>query len=97
VKTISLGGMLIQTDQALKKESKVPMGLTLNDGTSVNFIGRVVSCHMKEDKGQTHYDIGSEFTDLTDKDKTLLQKFIDQLATMENSVAVESERSAGRT
>ncbi len=77
VKTISLSGMLIQTDQALGIESKVPMGLSLNDGTSVNFTGRVASCHMKEDKGQTLYEIGSEFTDLTDKDKMVLKTFID--------------------
>jgi len=97
VKTISLSGMLIQADQALGIESNVPMELSLNDGTPVNFIGRIVSCHMKENKGQTHYDIGSEFADLTDKDKTLLQTFIDQLATMKNSVAQESEQSEGRT
>jgi hypothetical protein len=97
VKTISLSGMLIQTDQALGIESNVPMELSLNDGTSVNFIGRTVSCYMKENKEQTHYDIGLEFTDLTDKDKTLLQTFIDRWATMKNSVARESEQSEGRT
>jgi len=91
VKTISLSGMLIQTDQALGIESKVPMELSLNDGTSVSFVGRIVSCNMKEDKGQTSYDIGSEFTDLTDKDTTLLQTFIDQWAALENSVIGESE------
>ncbi len=98
VKTVSLSGMLIQTDQALAIESKVPMGLPLNDGTTVNFTGRVVSCQMKEDKGQqTHFDIGSEFIDLTDKDKALLQMFIDQWTTMENSIAREKEHSEGRT
>jgi hypothetical protein len=97
VKTISLSGMLIQTDQALGIDSSVPMELSLNDGTSVNFIGRIVSCHMKENKGQTHYDIGSEFTDLTDNEKTLLQTFIDQWATMKNSVAREREQSEART
>ena len=97
VKTISLSGMLIQTDQALGIESKVPMELSLNDGTTVNFIGLIVSCQMKEDKGQTYYDIGSEFTDLTETDKTLLQTFIDQWAAMENSVLGESEQSEGRT
>jgi hypothetical protein len=89
VKTISLSGMLIQTEQALVIESKVPIGLSLHDGTSVNFVGRVVSCQMKEIKGQTHYDIGSEFIDLTDKDKMLLHAFIDQWAIMNNNVAAE--------
>ena len=97
VKTISLSGMLIQTDQTLGIESKVPMELSLNDGTTVNFIGRIVSCQMKEDKGQTNYEIGSEFIDLTDKDKTLLQTFIDQWAAMGNRVIGESEQSDGST
>jgi hypothetical protein len=87
VKTISLSGMLIQTEQALGIESKVPIGLSLSDGTSVNFVGRVVSCEMKENKGQAHYDIASEFIELTDKDKTLLHTFIDQWATMNNNAA----------
>jgi len=95
--TISLCGMLIQTDQALDIESKIPMGLSLNDGTSVNFNGRVVSCHTKEDKGQTYYLTGSEFIDLTDKDKTLLQRFIDQWATMENSDPRKKELSESCT
>jgi PilZ domain len=76
VKTISLSGILIQTDQALGIDSNVPMELSLNDGTSVNIIGRIVSCHTKENKGKTLYDIGSEFADLTDNEKTLLQTFI---------------------
>lgn len=92
VKTISLCGMLIQTGQALEIESRIPMGLSLSDGTTVNFIGRVVSCHMKEDEGQIRFDIGSEFIDLKDKDKTLLQTFIDQWATMGKSVPRESEQ-----
>jgi hypothetical protein len=97
VKTISLSGMLIQTDQALGVESNVPMELSLNDSISVIFIGRIVSCHMKENKEQIHYDIGLEFTDLTDRDKTLLQTFIDQWATMKKRVAREREQSECRS
>ncbi len=97
VKTISLCGMLIRTDQALEIENKVPMSLSLNDGISVNFTGRVVSCNMKGDNAQTHYDIGLEFIELMDKDKTLLQTFIDQWATMENRAARESELSEAGT
>jgi hypothetical protein len=80
VKKISLSGMLIQTEQALGIESMIPMGLSLNAGDPVNFIGRVASCRMAGDKGQAHYEIGVEFTDLTDKGRTLLKTFIDDLA-----------------
>jgi c-di-GMP-binding flagellar brake protein YcgR len=80
VKEISLSGMLIQTDQALGIESMIPMGLSLKADNPVNFIGRVASCRMTEDKGQTHYEIGVEFKDLTDADRASLKTFIDYLA-----------------
>ncbi len=83
VKNISLSGMLIQTDQTLGIESMVPMGLSLSDDSHVNFNGRVASCRKTEDEGQAHYEIGVEFSDLTDKDKELLKAFIDYLVTME--------------
>ncbi len=83
VKNISLSGMLIQTEQALGIESMVPMGLSLSDDSHVNFNGRVASCRKTEDEGQAHYEIGVEFSDLTDKDRELLKTFIDYLVTME--------------
>ena len=83
VKSISLGGMLIQTEYAVEINSKIPTELSLNTDTEVTFIGRVVSCAMAEYTGQTNYDIGVEFTDLTDEDKTLLKTFIDYLAGIE--------------
>jgi hypothetical protein len=97
VLSISLSGMLIQSDQALEIESKVPMGLPLNNGTMINFTGRVVSCRPNEEKGQTYYDIGAEFIGLVGKDKVMLQLFIDQWTTMENKIASEKARSGGRT
>jgi len=83
VKSISLGGMLIQTEQALEINGKIPMELSLIADTAVKFIGRVVSCAMTEHTGQTNYDIGVEFTDLTDEDTTSLKTFIDYLAGSE--------------
>jgi c-di-GMP-binding flagellar brake protein YcgR len=80
VKEISLSGMLIQTEQALETESMIPMGLSLKADNPVNFTGRVASCRMTEEKGQAHYEIGVEFKDLTDTDRTLLKTFIDYLA-----------------
>ena len=80
VKEISLSGMLIQTDQALGIESMIPMGLSLKADSPVNFIGRVASCRVTEDTGQAQYEIGVEFKDLTDTDRTSLKTFIDYLA-----------------
>jgi Tfp pilus assembly protein PilZ len=96
VLTISLSGMLIQSEQALEIGSIVPMGLPLNNGTMINFTGRVVSCRPKEEKGQTNYDIGAEFISLVGKDKVMLQLFIDQWTTMEDRIANEKARSGGR-
>jgi len=80
VKSISLGGMLIQIEQALEINDKIPMELSLNADNAIKFIGRVASCAMMEHTGQTHYDVGVEFTDLADKDKALLKTFVDYLA-----------------
>jgi Tfp pilus assembly protein PilZ len=83
VKSISLGGMLIQTEQALEINSKIPMELSLHADNTVTFIGRVASCAMTEHTGQTNYGIGVEFTDLADEDTTLLKSFVDYLAGVE--------------
>jgi Tfp pilus assembly protein PilZ len=85
VKEISLSGMLIQTDQMLALGSMIPMGLSLNADDHVNFNGRVASCRTTEYQGQTHYEIGVEFSDLTEKDRVLIKTFIDYLAGVEGS------------
>jgi Tfp pilus assembly protein PilZ len=82
VKKISLTGMLIDTDMPLKKESKVPMGLSLKDSEApVTFTGRVAFCRKTEDPD--HYETGVEFTDLTQKDKTVLDTFVEYLNSRE--------------
>jgi hypothetical protein len=83
VRTISLGGMLIQTHQPVEISSIIPMELSLNADTAVTFMGRTCTCTMTTIAEQTFYDIGVEFKDLTDKDKTLLKTFIDFLAENE--------------
>jgi hypothetical protein len=83
VKEISLSGMRIRTEQPLEIENMIPMDFSLHADKPVNFTGRVASCRMTEDKGQTHYDIGVEFKSLTDNDKNLLKIFIDYLAAIE--------------
>ncbi len=80
VKKISLSGMLIQSEQALEINSMIPMGLSLNADDPANFIGRIVTCQMTSDNGRALYEMGVEFSDLTDKARTLLKTFIDDLA-----------------
>lgn len=83
VKLISLSGMLIQIDLPLELESRLPMELSLHGDNPVNLIGRVVTCQKKEEVGRTYYEVGVEFMDVAEKDKKLLQVFIDNLAAME--------------
>lgn len=80
VRLISLGGMLIQTPQPVAINSTIPMELSLSTDNPVMFIGRCASCTKTENAGQTLYDIGVEFTNLTDKDKMLLKTFTDYVA-----------------
>ena len=83
VKDISLSGMLIQTDEALGTESMIPMGLSLKADNPVNFIGKVASCRIAGDMEKAFYEIGVEFTDLTDEGRTLLKQFIDYMALLD--------------
>jgi hypothetical protein len=79
VKKISLSGMLMQGEHALEINSMIPMGLSLHADNPVNFIGRVASCHVTKDRGQTPYEIGVAFSDMTDTGRMLLKTFVDEL------------------
>lgn len=83
VKLISLSGMLIQTELPLGIESRFPMGLSLHGDNPVSLVGRVVTCQRMVKAGNTYYEIGVEFMDVAEKDKTQLKTFIDSLAALE--------------
>ena len=80
VKTISQSGLLIRTEQALAIESRIPITLSLNADNPVQFNARVATCQMINDQGNIHYDLGMEFTDMTEQNISLLKTFIDFLA-----------------
>jgi hypothetical protein len=84
VKVIGLGGMLIVADQALKIDTTVPLSLALNAQGAINFTGRVASCNMSAEKKPATYEIGLEFTGLTDADRTLIKTFVDYLEASQN-------------
>jgi len=84
VKEISLGGMRIHTTHPLSIETKIPMELALGAGKCVTFIGRVASCRSLNDKGQECQEIGVEFIDVKDTERTMLKTFIDFLNSMES-------------
>jgi hypothetical protein len=83
VKTISLSGMLIESEYELELESIIPMELSLQTGKVVNFPGRLVSCEATECAGTSCYESGVEFIDLTDEDRDVISAFVDYLTTSE--------------
>ncbi len=79
VTTMSLSGLCIRSEQSLELNSMIPMELSLVSGGQVTFIGRVASCLLMNENGQTCYDIGVEFMDLTDTGRSMLKIFIEGL------------------
>jgi hypothetical protein len=77
VKDISQKGIIIQTDLQLKIDSVVLLELSIGTCDPVSFVGKVVSCRMPRGHVRAKYDIGVEFSELTDRDRSLLIRFID--------------------
>ncbi len=86
VKEISQNGVIIQTAHQLKIDSMVLLELSLSSCDPVSFMGKVVSCRMPQDAAPANYDIGVEFSELTERDRSLLIKFIDCVKDNENTV-----------
>ena len=85
VKVISMSGMLIESDQELECEIRVPMVLSLHDDRSIDFLGRVAMCQKDEGDGAEHYRIGIEFMGLEDEAKGVLATFIAMLSSLESA------------
>lgn len=85
VKTISLGGMLIECLQSFDIESKIHMEMFIPDDEPLSFLGKVASSRAIDKESQKKYNIGIEFLGLTKKDREVLSSFIDQ-STMSDTV-----------
>jgi len=78
VKEISQNGVIIQTDHQLKLDSMVLVELSLDSCDPVGFMGKIVSCRATQGHHvHSSYDIGVEFSEMTDLDRSLLISFID--------------------
>jgi len=93
VKEISLGGMRIHTTQDLGMESRIPMELSLGADKCITFIGRVASCLTLNIKGQANYEIGVEFIDVKDNERTMLKTFVDFLTSIDADEVAEPSES----
>jgi c-di-GMP-binding flagellar brake protein YcgR len=77
VKKISLGGMLMEGYNGIKLEWRAPMALFLpNENAPLKFRGRVASCIEIPGRRTKHYDIGVEFLDMPEDDRSRLSEFL---------------------
>jgi hypothetical protein len=77
---ISLGGLLLTTDEQLIEGDSCWMELHLGDGkTPVNFLGKVVSSSLINGKEVKSYRTALEIVEISDADRSVLREFIDSL------------------
>ncbi|MGC2062582.1 MAG: PilZ domain-containing protein [Thermodesulfovibrionales bacterium] len=78
-KTINLGGMLIEASNSAETEQILPMEIIIPGGSSIRFQGRVANCLLIAGSSPERYDIGIEFSDMTEQDRARLKEFISVL------------------
>lgn len=87
IKSLSFGGMLIESEYPLEIESRFPMKVkTLTENSYIKFLGRVASCLLIKNNYIEHYDIGIEFIEMLQKDRKRLAELI---GVIENHALLE--------
>lgn len=76
VKNISLGGMLIESEEVHEIEDRHLMDIILPGNKILSFVGRIVRCSRPNIIGKKLYETGIEFVDMLDQDKKILKEFI---------------------
>jgi Tfp pilus assembly protein PilZ len=79
VKKISMGGMLIETDNALKVGEKLPMEISLPGNYNISFLGRITSSTPLPEMEPEKFAIGIEFLDMPGDYNRQLNVFISML------------------
>ncbi len=85
VREISQNGIIIQTDRKLNIGSMVLMELSISSCEPASFMGKVVSCRATQNNANVKFDIGVEFSELTDRDRSLIKSFIECVKDMKNA------------
>lgn len=86
VKKISLGGMLVESYSCISIEKRFPMALLLpREKLPIKFQGRVASCIEKDDRHSKRFDIGIEFLNMAENDRSRVVGFLDLLEETESS------------
>jgi hypothetical protein len=76
VKKLSLGGMLIRSGAPLALDKRLPMEIFLPGGRQIRFIGRIASCFEIVDTSPVQFDVGIEFSEMPEADRSSLREFI---------------------
>ncbi|SPQ01656.1 hypothetical protein NBG4_640010 [Candidatus Sulfobium mesophilum] len=84
IKKLSLGGMLIESENPLKIKERVPMEILLPGNEHIQLSGRIASCleipaPKGESEGASRYDVGIEFLEIADVEMEKLQGFVSGL------------------
>jgi c-di-GMP-binding flagellar brake protein YcgR len=77
VRRISKSGMLIESSNLLPIEDRAPMQMRLSEKKDIAFWARIVTCHAIRKAEPMHYAIGIEFIDMSEKDRSALDGFVD--------------------
>ncbi|MCX7794017.1 MAG: PilZ domain-containing protein [Thermodesulfovibrionales bacterium] len=78
VKIISLGGMLIELQEAFEINRVFPMEIIIPGGLKIEVTGRIASCNQNE-KNKDLYDTGIEFINMNPEDRNKLSDFLKSL------------------
>jgi hypothetical protein len=76
VKKIGLDGMLVGSGHPLDIDGRVPMEIFLTGGRQIRFVGRIASCSEVPGTDPAGYDIGIEFSEMPEDDRSALKEFI---------------------
>jgi hypothetical protein len=85
VTQLSFSGARIQSKYPLKVNSNIPMMLSLSEDNFIIFQGRIASCLLIRDAYPRAYDVGMEFTELSEQEREILVEFIRLLDTIDKS------------
>ncbi len=76
VKDISLGGVLIESEDIHEVEDRYLMDIILPEKKIISFVGRIVRCSRSNMIEKKSYEVGIEFVEMPEQDKKILKEFI---------------------
>ena len=82
IKNLSLGGMLIESQDSLDIGDNLSMEIIRSKDKSIKGSGKVVSRFLIKESNHTHCDMGIEFFDMLEKDREMLKEVICLLENM---------------